>query len=387
MASILETTDSAYFPCFRTLFDNVVSSMAEAKEISLYLSPLAKCFKAVEEVDFSEAKPLMATLIHSVGLAWSKSTHYQSSSKVIIMLRQICNLLIQEARRFLDPASIFQSDVDEAVQRVQICRGSNSLRPFSNNNTREKLFFADVLEEFRRQFEARKDMPAMKPHAPPWTFNPSAVFTRFDAFLRRLNDIEWLFNTVMEFSKLEKIEIGGIQGGSLSARITNVYKEFQNLFVCFTVRANDALEPDDQSFAENCARFNESIADLDSKLAAILCQAFDECGNLESIFKVFIAAHPFDARDFFFPLFFFQLINIAGTVLDRPMISEQFTNRYSRILDLLNVELTVVEVLFNRGTRGALINLPPLAAALTFIDMLRQRIDLPVQSFKAVQHP
>lgn len=387
MASILETTDSAYFPCFRTLFDNVVSSMAEAKEISLYLSPLAKCFKAVEEVDFSEAKSLMATLIHSVGLAWSKSTHYQSSSKVIIMLRQICNLLIQEARRFLDPASIFQSDVDEAVQRVQICRGSNSLRPFSNNNTREKLFFADVLEEFRRQFEARKDMPAMKPHAPPWTFNPSAVFTRFDAFLRRLNDIEWLFNTVMEFSKLEKIEIGGIQGGSLSARITNVYKEFQNLFVCFTVRANDALEPDDQSFAENCARFNESIADLDSKLAAILCQAFDECGNLESIFKVFIAAHPFDARDFFFPLFFFQLINIAGTVLDRPMISEQFTNRYSRILDLLNVELTVVEVLFNRGTRGALINLPPLAAALTFINMLRQRIDLPVQSFKAVQHP
>lgn len=145
-----------------------------------------------------------------------------------------------------------------------------------------------MLEEFRRQFEARKDMPAMKPHAPPWTFNPSAVFTRFDAFLRRLNDIEWLFNTVMEFSKLEKIEIGGIQGGSLSARITNVYKEFQNLFVCFTVRANDALEPDDQSFAENCARFNESIADLDSKLAAILCQAFDECGNLESIFKVFI---------------------------------------------------------------------------------------------------
>lgn len=83
----------------------------------------------------------------------------------------------------------------------------------------------------------------------------------------------------------------------------------------------------------------------------------------------------------------FQLINIVGTVLDRPMISKQFANRYTRILDLLNVELTVVEVLFNRGTRGALINLPPLAAALTFITMLRQRIDLPVQSFKAIQHP
>ncbi|KOC63714.1 Dynein beta chain, ciliary [Habropoda laboriosa] len=346
MASILEKTDSAYLPCFRTLFDNVVSSMAEAREISLYLTPLAKFFKAVEEIDFSEAKPLMATLIHAVGLAWSNSGYYQTSSKVIIVLRQICNLLIQEARRFLDPTSIFQSDVDEALQRVQISRG--------------------ILEEFKREFEARKEMPAMKPHAPPWTFNSSAVFTRLDAFLKRLIDIEWLFNTVMEFSKLEKIEIGGILGRSLSTRIVNVYKEFQQLFVSFTVRANDALEPDDESFAVDCVKFNESITDLDSKLAAILCQAFDDCGNLESVFK---------------------LINIAGTVLDRPVISKQFRDRYSKILELLNVELTVVEVLFNRGTRGALINLPPLAAALTFTCMLRQRVDLPVQSFKAVQHP
>lgn len=247
-----------------------------------------------------------------------------------------------------------------------------------------------MLQEFRGQFESRKDMPAMKPHAPPWSFNPSAVFTRFDAFLGRLNDIEWLFNTVMEFSKLEKIEIGGIQGGSLSARIVNVYKEFQHLFVSFTVRSNDALEPDDQSFTENCAKFNESITDLDSKLAAILCQAFDDCGNLESIFKVTILVARVRCSPFFFSFFppaFLQLINIAGTVLDRPVISKQFTYRYSKILELLNVELTVVEVLFNRGTRGALIDLPPLAAALTFINMLRQRVDLPVQSFKAVQHP
>lgn len=147
-------------------------------------------------------------------------------------------------------------------------------------------FFTGILEEFKREFELRKDMPAMKPHAPPWTFNSSAIFARLDDFLKRLGDIEWLFYTVMEFSKLEKIEIGGILGRSLSTRIINVYKEFQHLFVSFTVRANDALEPDDNSFTADCAKFNEAITDLDSKLAAILCQAFDDCGNLESVFKV-----------------------------------------------------------------------------------------------------
>ncbi|EZA54880.1 Dynein beta chain, ciliary [Ooceraea biroi] len=340
MATILEKTDSAYFPSFRKLFDNVVSSLAEAKEISLYLTPLAKCFKSVEEIDFAEAKPLMAVLIHSLGLVWAKCKSYQSSSKLIIMLRQICNLLIQAAHRFLDPASIFQSDVDEALQRVKISRG--------------------LLEEFKGQFELRKHMPGLQPEAPPWTFNSIAVFTRLDAFLKRLTDIEWLFDTVLEFSKLERIEIGGILGRSLSARIISVFKEFQQLFVSFSVRASDVLEPDDESFVVDCAKFAESITDFDSKLAAILCQAFDDCGNLESVFKA---------------------------MLDRPVIRKQFTNRYARILELLNMELSVVEVLFNRGTRGALTSLPPLAAALTFTNMLKQRIDLPIQSFKAMSHP
>ncbi|OXU27164.1 hypothetical protein TSAR_014516 [Trichomalopsis sarcophagae] len=346
MAVILEKTDSAYYPCFRTLFANVVSSLAEAKEISLYLTPLGKCFKSVEEVDFAEAKPVMATLIHSLGLVWANSRYYQSSSKLIIMLRQICNLLIQEARRFLDPTLIFQSDVDEALQRVQISK--------------------DVLEEFKRQFDLQKNMPALKKDTLPWTFNPSAVFGRLNAFLKRLSDIEWLFDTVLEFSKLEKIEVGGLMGRSLSTRIVAVYKEFQQLFQAFSTRATDVLEPDDESFVQDCEKFSESIVDLDSKLAAILCQGFDDCGNLESTFK---------------------LINIAGSVLERPVIRKQFTNRYSRILELMNNELTVIEILFNRGPRGAMVDLPPLASALQFTNMLKQRIDQPIHAFKSLQHP
>lgn len=147
-------------------------------------------------------------------------------------------------------------------------------------------FQLGVLEEFKRQFELRKNMPGLKPEAPPWTFNSTTVFTRLDAFLKRLADIEWLFDTVLEFSKLEKIEIGGILGRSLSARVISVFKEFQQLFVSFTVRASDVLEPDDESFVVDCTKFAESISDLDSKLASILCQAFDDCGNLESVFKV-----------------------------------------------------------------------------------------------------
>ena len=83
----------------------------------------------------------------------------------------------------------------------------------------------------------------------------------------------------------------------------------------------------------------------------------------------------------------YQLINIAGSVLERPVIRKQFTNRYPRILELLSNELTMTEVLFNRGARGAMNDLPPLAGALQFTSMLKQRIDLPVQTLKSLQHP
>lgn len=144
----------------------------------------------------------------------------------------------------------------------------------------------DVLEEFKRQFEIHKNQPALRKEAPPWTFNPNAVFGRLNAFLKRLSDIEWLFDTVLEFSKLEKIEVGGVMGRSLSTRIVGVFKDFQQLFAAFSTRATDVLEPDDESFVQDCQKFSESIVDLDSKLAAILCQGFDDCANLESAFKV-----------------------------------------------------------------------------------------------------
>lgn len=123
MAIILEKTDSAYFPCFKNLFTNVVSSLTESREIALYLAPLGRFFKMIEETDFAEAKSLVPILVHAIGMAWAGSKYYQNSSKMIILMRMICNLLIQEARRFLDPTLIFQSDVDEALQRVQVSRG------------------------------------------------------------------------------------------------------------------------------------------------------------------------------------------------------------------------------------------------------------------------
>lgn len=97
MAVILEKSDSAYFGCFKNLFKNIVSALSEAKDIVLHLKPLAKYLNQLEETDFSECTPLLAPLMHVVCLVWCNSKHYQQV-KLIILLKQICNLIIKQVR-------------------------------------------------------------------------------------------------------------------------------------------------------------------------------------------------------------------------------------------------------------------------------------------------
>ncbi|KAJ8958202.1 hypothetical protein NQ314_006441, partial [Rhamnusium bicolor] len=228
MALILEKTNSAYYNCFRNTFKSVVVALAEAKDVCLYLTPLKKHIQLLEETDLSECIPLLTPVMHVICLIWSNCKSFDEV-KLIILLKQICNLLI----------------------------------------------------------------------------------------------LEWFFNTVLEFSKLEKVEIGGIKGRVLGASITGVFNEFQQCFSVFSGKSYDVLDPDDLSFINDFEHFKHNIFEMDMKLAAILCQAFEDCCNLESIFK---------------------LINIAGSILERPLIKAEFTNQYEKILDLLENELKIAEV-------------------------------------------
>lgn len=208
----------------------------------------------------------------------------------------------------------------------------------------------------------------------PWTFHPNAVFDRFNAFIDRLHTIQWFFCTVIEFLKLEKIEIGGIKGRQLSSRITAIYVEFNQFFAAFASKTYDVLDPDDNTFNLDFAEFQARILELDMKLAAILCQAFDDCHSLESVFK---------------------LISIVGSVLDRPKIREEFTNKYTDIVQMLNVEIGVCEEIYNDQMiylkkNGAMLadrSFPPVTTSLHWIRQLGARLTAPMRNFQALQHP
>lgn len=54
IANILEQTQSTYWPCFKSMFRNVVAGLAEAQDILVHLKPLKKHLDNLQNAPFDE---------------------------------------------------------------------------------------------------------------------------------------------------------------------------------------------------------------------------------------------------------------------------------------------------------------------------------------------
>lgn len=88
--------------------------------------------------------------------------------------------------------------------------------------------------------------------------------------------------------KLERLEIGNVKGSVLSAQLIAIAQQFNSYLTEFSSKSYDVLNPDDSTFQIDFEGFQQNMCDLDKRLAAILCLAFDDCSNLEGVYKVCI---------------------------------------------------------------------------------------------------
>ncbi|XP_032812876.1 dynein axonemal heavy chain 9-like [Petromyzon marinus] len=71
--------------------------LEEARDVSLHLRPLARHLDALERAELPAAAPLLAPLLRTVTLAWSRSERYGRPERIVVLLQEIANLLIQQA--------------------------------------------------------------------------------------------------------------------------------------------------------------------------------------------------------------------------------------------------------------------------------------------------
>ncbi|XP_013396327.1 dynein beta chain, ciliary isoform X2 [Lingula anatina] len=357
MAELLEKTNSSYFPSFKNLFRDVVAALTEAQDINMYLKPLRNHVDDIEGADFCDVKPLLPPLMHVICLIWSNSQFYNTPARIIVVLQEVCNTLINSARNYLDPTEIFKGEVEETIEKV-----------------RETV---EILKYFQVTYEEHKaKLKDYFKNGDPkeWEFAPQLVFSRYDTFVQRVETVRDLFETALEFMKLEKIELGGIKGRSLSAQVVQIFDEFNELYKMFSERAYDALDPVDTEFTEDYKNFQAKIEDLDRRLGAIICQAFDDCSGLESALK---------------------LVDIFGSLLERPIIKEIFDPSYPKLIVMMDEDLDTAKSIYDlqmqvvqqTGKAISHKNMPKVTGGLKWATELRERISAPMENFSHIEHP
>lgn len=104
-----------------------------------------------------------------------------------VVLQEICNDVIEQARNIIQPTELFGAEPEEAAERIRTA--------------------LKVCESFKSAYLNVKAKTATTKR--PWNFEGKSIFGRLDAFMARGQDVLDLFQTIIEFNKLEKIEIGG----------------------------------------------------------------------------------------------------------------------------------------------------------------------------------
>ncbi|XP_057629488.1 dynein axonemal heavy chain 9 isoform X4 [Chionomys nivalis] len=358
MVGLLDKLQSSYLPAFRAMFRDVEAALTEAQDIHVHLSPLQRHLDILESLEFPEVKGRLRPLLHVVCLIWATSRSYGSPGRLAVLLQEICNLLIQQASNYLNPEDLLRSEVEESQRKLQVVSDTLSFFKRAFQDRREHLH-----TYFKEDSEVRR-----------WDFQVSLVFVRLDGFLGRLCVVEGLLKTALDFEKLEKLEFSGIRGNTLSQQVQQMHEEFEEMYKVFLECPYDCLDLQSMEFENNVREFNKRVEDLDRRLATILIQAFDDTPDVEHAFK---------------------LLDIAGTLLERPLVEHDVSHKYLALIRMFSRDLDAVRLLYSQriqeeaehGFSPVHKNMPTVAGGIRWARELRQRIQGPFSNFTHTTHP
>ncbi|XP_064531689.1 dynein axonemal heavy chain 9 isoform X4 [Pseudopipra pipra] len=357
MMEVLERVKSIYVPAFKTMLRDVEAALAEAQDIHLHLTPLQGPLEDIEAVEFSKVKPFLVPLLHMVCWIWVTSKHYSVAVRIIVLLQEICNLLIQQAVVYLSPEDLLKGEMEESLGKVQTV--------------------LDILNGFKEVFEERRENLHMyyEPgqEVRKWDFHSWMVFARLDSFLERLEVVKGLLTTALDLTKLEKMEFSGIRGRALGQQVLDMYEEFQEAYKVFAERSYDCLNLANTEFEQDALGFQQKVEDIDHRLGTVFTQAFDDTLDLEHIFK---------------------LLTMFQSLLERPVIAAVAADKWPLLISMFSTALDQTRLIYSRHTQAGLElgspplhkNMPPVAGALGWARELRARIQRPFDHLSQIPH-
>merc|ERR1711871_1877368 len=221
----------------------------------------------------------------------------------------------------------------------------------------------EVCGAFKTTYFAYKETANAECPSNPWRVQNSSLFMRLDNFLDRCHDVLDLVQTIEQFYRLEKIDVGGTKGKQLSGTVFQIFQEFQAVVTHFQQMDYDLMDVDAINFNVDFEQFKSTVEELEKRLGSLLTEGFEDSNSLIGRFKLL---------DSFYDL------------LKRPIIEDELEKRYITIVHQVSSDLRASQELFltYRDDPPIPSNLPPFSGAISWCRGIRDRIKKPIQKMK-----
>lgn len=342
---VLELTKSTYFPAFNRLCQEVKGAKEEANDNYRQLKALESYLTEVRQNSFDELVGVFKPMLHCMLLVWKHSKKYNTITRMVVLIREICNVIIMRAEVYLTKKPILEIEPQDAVDLLK-------------ESLRVCISFKSVFFEYKTR--ANEECPSR-----PWIFQNSALFARMDSFLERCHDVLDLMQTILQFGKLGRVEIGGTKGKVLTVSVQQISTDFSLAIIPFTTAEYNIVSVDIKQFDDDFYTFRLVVQDLERRIASVIMQAMDDSTTVMTVFK---------------------LLDGFENLLERNVISADLENKHPDLLEAYAADIRQSQEIFMLGMVDPPVNsnCPPRAGAVNWVRGLRQRLDEPMVRFQGI---
>ena len=254
---LMHYAESSYGPPFQALCQDVFRARREANSNVQFLGKLKPWLSHLEAAMSLEAcAEFFVPLLHAIMNVWKYSPHYNTTQRLVVLLREICNTLIRKGLASVSGGEVFDlltaNDGHVAVGKL--------------------MMVLQVCGEFKKTFFDYKAKVAAEVPSNPWKMKNDVVFLRYDRFLERCNDMKDFCETVLQFSKLSQVEVGGTKGRTLTHSVAQIYADFlTGVNIMFNV-PYDLLDIEYTRFDDDYYDFRCRVKELERRIASVLTQ-------------------------------------------------------------------------------------------------------------------
>mmetsp|Transcript_25005 Transcript_25005/g.85566 ORF Transcript_25005/g.85566 Transcript_25005/m.85566 type:complete len:4525 (+) Transcript_25005:136-13710(+) len=342
VVKLLIYAKSTYVPSFNRLCRDVALARVEANDNVRFLKPLTKYFEKLATADeFPALVELFKPVMHIILLIWNKSQYYNTASRLVVLMREICNDLIMQACKYVEGRALFEMEPQEAVDKLKAT-----------------LKICGMFKQYYFDYKAKTASDEN-----PWRFQNSALFARLDSFLERCHDILDLSQTVLQFNKLERVEVGGTKGKTLTTSVRQIYADFDTAVQKFHTVQYDIMDVETKQFDDDFYEFRCVIKELERRLASVITQAFDDCTTVGTRFK---------------------LLDSFEGLLEREIIQADLEKKHVELIRAFGEDLKAVQIIFTQQKAMPPVNrnAPPHSGAINWVRGLRERIKEPMEKLR-----